>query len=100
MRYWAAARAAAGCDSDAVAPGTLADVLAEVRRRHAADPRFSLVIDMCSVLVSELAVGSRDQAAIDVGPDDVVDLLPPFAGGAIQLFSHLPQACPTMTSCD
>ncbi|MGI8676367.1 MAG: MoaD/ThiS family protein [Nocardioidaceae bacterium] len=81
VRYWAAARAAAGCATDAVTPGNLAEVLTEVRRRHADNPRFARVLDVCSVLVGAQPVGGRDHEAVDVGAGDVVELLPPFAGG-------------------
>jgi len=81
VRYWAAARAAAGCDTDSVGPGTLAEVLTEVRRRHADNARFAQVLDVCSVLVGAQPVGGRDHEAVEVGSGDVVELLPPFAGG-------------------
>lgn len=84
VRYWAAVRAAAGVASDAVAPGTLADVLAAVRALHADSPRFADVLALCSVLVGEQPVGTRDQGLVDVPADAVVDLLPPFAGGGGQ----------------
>ena len=34
VRYWAAARAAAGRDCDVVSPGTLEQVLSQVRDQH------------------------------------------------------------------
>ena len=84
VRYWAAARAAAGVESDVVdvADGTtLADVLAAVRLLHADRPRLSDVVAVCSVLVGERPVGSVDPAAVTLVAGDVVELLPPFAGG-------------------
>lgn len=81
VRYWAAARAAAGRESDIVAPGTLAEVLAEVRWRHARNPRFAPVLDVCSVLVGDVPVGGRHHGSVQVRPGEVVELLPPFAGG-------------------
>jgi sulfur-carrier protein len=81
VRYWAAARAAAGRDGDDVSGGTLADVLAEVRRQHADNARFLRVVDVCSVLVGEQPVGSQDPASVRVAPGETVELLPPFAGG-------------------
>jgi len=82
VRYWAAARAAAGRDSDDVEPGTLAQVLGEVRARHAGDERFARVLGVCSVLIGDRPVGARDHDAVRVSPGDVVELLPPFAGGS------------------
>jgi molybdopterin converting factor small subunit len=84
VRYWAAARAAAGVDADTVAVAggtTLAEVLDEVRRLHADRPRLAEVIGVCSVLVGDRPVGATDPAAVPLRPGDSVELLPPFAGG-------------------
>ena len=83
VHYWAAARAAAGVASEEIAvagPVTLADL---VRRVVAAHPGTDLerVVGVCSVLVGDQPVGTRDPAAVEVRPGDVVELLPPFAGG-------------------
>ena len=56
VRYWAAARAAAGVDAEPVPVeegATLADVLDEVRSRHGARSRLAEVLAVCSVLVAE-----------------------------------------------
>lgn len=84
VRYWAAARAAAGVDSDTVAVGdgtTLAAVLDAVRERHADRPRLRDVVSVCSVLVGDRPVGSTDPHDVRLSPGDTVELLPPFAGG-------------------
>jgi molybdopterin synthase sulfur carrier subunit len=84
VRYWAAARAAAGVDSDVVAAAeamTLADVLAAVRGLHHDRPRLDAVVGVCSVLVGDRPVGSADPAQVAIRAGDTVDLLPPFAGG-------------------
>ena len=81
VRYWAAARAAAGRAQDEVPAGTLTDVLAAVRALHAERPRLGEVLAVCSVLVGEDPVGSRDRDRIQVPPGTSVELLPPFAGG-------------------
>jgi molybdopterin synthase sulfur carrier subunit len=83
VRYWAAARSAAGTAEEAVdAPGpvTLADLVAEVAGRHAGS-RFADVIAVCSVLVGDQPVGSRAPDAVVVPPGSTVEFLPPFAGG-------------------
>lgn len=80
-RYWAAARAAAGIESEQVAAGTLADLLAEIDRRHGDLDRFADVIEMCSILVGETPVGARDPADVLLHDGDSVEFLPPFAGG-------------------
>lgn len=84
VRYWAAARAAAGVDSDVVpaAEGiTLADVLAAVRTLHADRPRLDGVLAACSVLVGDRPAGAVDPGDVVLRPGDTVELLPPFAGG-------------------
>lgn len=79
VRYWAAAKAAAGTAQDEVPAGTLADALTMARGRH--DARFAEVLAGCSFLVDGAPVGSRDHAAVLVGAASLVDCLPPFAGG-------------------
>lgn len=83
VRYWAAARAAAGCESDDVAVDgerTLAEVLAEVARRHP-HGRLAEVMAACSVLLGDRPVGTADHSDVLVAPGTSVELLPPFAGG-------------------
>ena len=84
VRYWASARSAAGVESDSVRVGagtTLADVLASVRELHEDRPRLTEVVAVCSVLVGDRPVGSADPATVTLVDGDVVELLPPFAGG-------------------
>jgi molybdopterin converting factor small subunit len=84
VRYWAAARAAAGIDSETVDVGagtTLRDLLDQVRRAHADRPKLPAVIGVCSVLVGERPVGSTDPADVPIRAGDTVELLPTFAGG-------------------
>jgi sulfur-carrier protein len=81
VRYWAAARAAAGCESDQVPAATLAEALRAVVALHADSPRFADVVGVCSVLVGSAPVSSQDPEAVRLSAGDVVELLPPFAGG-------------------
>lgn len=84
VRYWAAARAAAGVASDAVPVGegaTLADVLASARALHPDSSRLAEVIGVCSVLVGDRPLGSRAPSDVLLSAGDTVELLPPFAGG-------------------
>ncbi|WP_353507611.1 MoaD/ThiS family protein [Intrasporangium sp.] len=83
VRYWASARAAAGVETDALPvsdPITLADV---VRRAAALHPgtRLPGVLEACSVLVGDQPVKSRAPDGVLVKPGQVVEFLPPFAGG-------------------
>ncbi len=86
VRYFAAARAAAGVDSehfDLPADATLAallDTILAVERPEppAGTPPLARVLSRSSFLRNEVAVRNR---AVVLQPDDVVDVLPPFAGG-------------------
>jgi len=82
VRYWAAARAAAGVGEDEVTvpgPVSLADLRAEVVDRHGS--RLGDVVAVCSVLVGDRPVSSGDPAQVVVRPGETVEFLPPFAGG-------------------
>jgi molybdopterin converting factor small subunit len=83
VRYWAAARSAAGVpeeDVDVPGPVSLAELRSEVVRRHEGT-RLPEVVAVCSVLVGDRPVSSGDPAAVVVRPGDTVEFLPPFAGG-------------------
>lgn len=82
LRYWAAARAAAGRESDLVEIGSaasLADLLVQARDRH--DAQFARVLASCSVLVEDRPVGTADPTAVPITAGATVEFLPPFAGG-------------------
>ena len=84
VRYWAAARAAAGVDHDTIEVGdgtTLAAVLDEVRRLRADRPKLPEVIGVCSILVGDRPVGATAPHDVPLRAGDTVELLPPFAGG-------------------
>ena len=79
VRYFAAARAAAGIEEEKVAVGaqaTVADLLDAVRAEHG--PELARVLARCSYLLDEVAV--RDLATSLTGAA-AHDVLPPFAGG-------------------
>ena len=83
VRYWAAARSAAGVAEETVDvadPITLAELRAELVELHP-EGRLSDVIRVCSVLVGDRPVSSGDPAAVVVRPGETVEFLPPFAGG-------------------
>ena len=84
VRYWAAIKAAAGRAEDVVsstAGQSVADVLTDVRGRHADNPRFEQVLSVCSLLLDERPIGTTDPAAVPVSAGALLDVLPPFAGG-------------------
>ncbi len=78
VRYFAAARAAAGADSETVVlrPGTTVAELMEWLAVRGS--RLATVLSRCSYLCDGIAV--RDETAA-LQPGDTVDVLPPFAGG-------------------
>lgn len=81
MRYWAAAKEAAGRADEPYDAETLAEVLAAARERHADRPRFAEVLARSSFLVDGTPVGVRDHASVALADGSVVEVLPPFAGG-------------------
>lgn len=80
VRYWAAARAAAGVDGETVEAETLADLLAVVQANHPGR-QFADVVGICALVIGERPVGARDPAEIRLSAGDTVEFLPPFAGG-------------------
>lgn len=81
VRYWAAAREAAGLVEEQVEAATLADALSSVRARHADRPRFAQVLGLCSFLIDGDPVGKRDPASVVLTDGARIEALPPFAGG-------------------
>jgi molybdopterin synthase sulfur carrier subunit len=79
LRYWAAAKEAAGVAEESVEAATLAQALAAVRSGH--DQRFTTVLARCSFVVDGDPVGGRDHTRVGVQAGSLVDVLPPFAGG-------------------
>jgi sulfur-carrier protein len=78
VRYFAAARAAAGFEDEiiGIAPGTTVGAL--VQSLGVRDPELAKVLSRCSYLCDGIAV--RDLALM-LRDDQTVDVLPPFAGG-------------------
>jgi sulfur-carrier protein len=80
VRYWAAAKDAAGVSEQRVTADTLAAVLAAVT---ASDDRARLraVIARSSFLVDGAPVGRRAAETVKLRDGNVIEVLPPFAGG-------------------
>jgi molybdopterin converting factor small subunit len=81
IRYWAAIRAVAGIAEERYEVATLDALLTAARQRHADVPRFASVLGICSLLVGEQPLGNRNASEVALRDGDVVDALPPFAGG-------------------
>jgi sulfur-carrier protein len=81
IRYWAAAKDAAGVAEEPVEAASLAEALAAARARRAADTRFLEVLARSSFLVDGAPAGARPPAGVTVAEGSVIEVLPPFAGG-------------------
>lgn len=78
VRYFAAAKAAAGRDAEVMtlaAGATVGDLVDALSARSA---HLARVLVRCSYLSDAVAVRSLDTALL---PGQTVDVLPPFAGG-------------------
>lgn len=76
VRYFAAARSAAGVSEEKLAAPDLVTLLSVISQAHG--PKMAAVLDRCSFLVDGLACHDR---SLTLTADTVVDVLPPFAGG-------------------
>ena len=76
VRYWAAARAAAGMAEEQTGPGSLDEVLTRLGDRHG--ERLGRGLGYCSYLLDGTPL--RDRAAM-LPAGSVLEVLPPFAGG-------------------
>ena len=81
IRYWAAAKDAAGMPEESVEAVTLAGALAAVLATRQRDDRLRQVISRSSFLVNALPArrGTHEQILLDEGT--TIEVLPPFAGG-------------------
>jgi molybdopterin synthase sulfur carrier subunit len=79
IRYWAAAKAAAGVSEEPYEAGNLGDALLAARADR--DARFAAVLGSCSFVVDGNPVGARPHASVFLSDGGTVEVLPPFAGG-------------------
>jgi sulfur-carrier protein len=86
MRYWAAAKEAAGVAEQRLTADTLAAALAQAAEtaqaaRTAGAERLRAVLARSSFLIDGDPVGLRAADSIVLREGDVIEVLPPFAGG-------------------
>jgi molybdopterin synthase sulfur carrier subunit len=83
VRYWAAAKEAAGVEAEFVEADTVADALAAIlaSRAGGSSSRFPAVLDRSSLLVDGIRVGREAAPATILADQAVIEVLPPFAGG-------------------
>lgn len=75
VRFYAAARDAAGSTEMSVNPSSLTELLRGISQDNA---RLSQVLERCSFLVDGAICHDR---SIEIHTGSTVDVLPPFAGG-------------------
>ena len=87
LRYWAAAKEAAGIAEETVTAGTLAEALAAARGRAGhgegagQDSRLREILARSSFLIDGMPAGTRAPESVVLGDAAVIEVLPPFAGG-------------------
>ncbi|MFC5184049.1 ubiquitin family protein [Actinomadura harenae] len=79
IRYWAAAKAAAGTAEEPYDATTLAGALGSAAASR--DDEFARVLSRSSFLIDGDPVGSRPHEDVVLPESGVVEVLPPFAGG-------------------
>ena len=78
VRYFAAARAAAGVEDETITVPAGTRVRELVETLHTRGPGLSAVLARCTYLCDGVAVRDLQTA---LGDTQTVDVLPPFAGG-------------------
>ena len=81
IRYWAAAKEAAGIAEESVDAATLRDALNAAVASRKPDTRLATVIARSSFLVNADPVGRAARESIVLDEGAVIEVLPPFAGG-------------------
>ena len=81
VRYWAAAKEAAGTGEEIVSASTLADAIEAIRSSRADDTRFHNVLKRSTFLVDSTPVGKRTHETVLLPEGAVIEVLPAFAGG-------------------
>ncbi len=81
IRYWAAAKEAAGLPEESVDADTLLDALTAAVASRKPDSRLAEVIARSSFLVNADPVGRAAKGSIMLDEGAVIEVLPPFAGG-------------------
>jgi acylphosphatase len=81
VRYWAGAQRAAGIERESLVADTVGDLRAQLQQR----PHLARVVAVASFLVD--GQQSDDATALRAGAE--IDVLPPFAGGAVERLTAL-----------
>jgi molybdopterin converting factor small subunit len=78
VRYWAAAKEAAGVAEETFQAVTLGELMTKVTQNRA---ELARVVLRCSFLVDGSPVGKRSHDEVVLADGVTVEVLPPFAGG-------------------
>ena len=81
VRYWAAAKEAAGTEEERVSADTLADAIDAIHSGRVGDTRFDNVLKRSSFLVDSAPVGKRAHETVLLSDGAVIEVLSAFAGG-------------------
>ena len=81
LRYWAAAKEAAGVSEETLAADTLATALSSALARDGRDRRLGPVLARSSFLIDGNPVGARRPEHVILPDAAVIEVLAPFAGG-------------------
>lgn len=79
IRYWAAARDAAGVETDRFEAASVTEALALAQQAHPT-PQMTRVLAVSSVLRDGRVV-HREQRDLELAGPTELEVLPPFAGG-------------------
>ncbi|MER6004252.1 MULTISPECIES: MoaD/ThiS family protein [Nonomuraea] len=78
VRYWAAAKEAAGVAEEPFDAVTLGELMTKITQNHG---DLARVVRRCSFLVDGSPVGKRPHDEVVLADGATVEVLPPFAGG-------------------
>ena len=76
VNFYAAARAASGVSESRIEGSTLGEIIASASAEY---PHLVAILPGCSYLVNGAAESNTD---LKISAEDVIDILPRFAGGA------------------
>lgn len=75
LRFFAAAKAATGVSTIEISGDTVGQVLSQATTQF---PKLGIVLPKCSFLLNEVSCSDFE---VQISGQDVLDVLPPFAGG-------------------
>ncbi|WP_049566773.1 MoaD/ThiS family protein [Nonomuraea sp. SBT364] len=78
VRYWAAAKQAAGVAEETFEAATLGELMTKITANRA---ELARIVSRSSFLIDGSPVGKRPHDEVPLGDGVTVEVLPPFAGG-------------------